>query len=1309
MVCWRFVLLSVLSHCIIPGIQAQPRCLPGQFLNSNTICTGCPSGTYSIVGDWFPQSVIGTADTWFLPGVTFEFAFRSGGGFPVYVAGNGYCIWWYYSAWMGSGYCNLNPDSIDWWGPGGPWLESLNYGAVAPLHVGMTFVDCSGCRVGTYNALTGQTACKLCPTFTYGDSPSATACIACPLCPAGSFSTCGGLSTGDCLPCPVGTFSGVANVTTCQSCTSGTFSITSGTSLCTQCAVCPPGNLSTCGGSKIGDCSACLKGTFSALPGLSSCAACSTGTFASDWGSSSCITCMVCPAGQSSGCGGTLQGACAACPVSSYTATPGATACVACPFRTYTPQASSQICSACPACPIGTYISWPCGGQNTGECSTCALGKYSSVPESAQCATCAVGTYAGSTTACSTCPVCVAGKYILVACSGALQGNCSGCLPGTYSGVAGAYTCTQCASNTYSVSAMATACVACMRCPAGQSSGCGGINPGACAICPIGTYAASGATACTACEYAKYMSQTGASVCNACPVCSAGQASGCGGTKGGGCAWCQIGKYSGAPGAFACSDCELNTYVSWSRATACLACVLCNPGESSGCGGGVQGSCAWCVRGLQAPTAGMTACLSCPVGMFSFFEGSTQCYTCTTCNPGTYRYNCGDGTRGGGICSDCEPGTYSNAYSASVCSDCPYNTFQPDPSKTFCYQCVFVTSNPGSYMQVPCGKGNWGSPAVCNAGTYTTGQTETSCTTCVGSYQPASGQTGCLICSAQCTAGYYKSPPCGGAVDGICVACSIGTYASLDGATQCLACICTPGGFFSTTCGSNNPGTCTACPIGYYTGLNGLSVCSACSSGTYSTVSGASACLACICAPGGFFSTPCGTNNPGTCTACPIGYYTGLNGLSVCSACIAQTGYSSVSGSSACTACTLCRAGNSIICGGSSSGQCLACGQGTYTGVAMLTACVACSSGTYASFNGATICLACTCAPGGYYATPCDTKDPGNCTPCPKGYYTSSSGLSACSACIGQTYSSSSGSSACTACAICRAGSTIVQPCGGTTAGNCTPCGKGSFSGLDSSTVCTSCQQGVYANQTASTSCPYTCDACPPTAGGGNYFSFCRPWMPGRCALCPDGTYSYFGIQCMACPTCSGGGCPAGSYAPASLAFTTCSTCAPATFSTGLGMLDSTEWVGGAYTFSTSQPADCRLPALDAEGGWCPSTSSGSEWAQLELGSQQCAASHHQCTSGGCAYVLGVYNMAPWNSVGMASIDPNAVWIWSTAGAASNALAETVTLSRSLHLPPCHTCLSAGQAAINIYMVVDNRATVYVNGALVINNQASSV
>lgn len=102
-------------------------------------------------------------------------------------------------------------------------------------------------------------------------------------------------------------------------------------------------------------------------------------------------------------------------------------------------------------------------------------------------------------------------------------------------------------------------------------------------------------------------------------------------------------------------------------------------------------------------------------------------------------------------------------------------------------------------------------------------------------------------------------------------------------------------------------------------------------------------------------------------------------------------------------------------------------------------------------------------------------------------------------------------------------------------------------------------------------------------------------------------------------------------------------------------------------------------------------------------------ASHHQCTSGGCAFILGIHNIGPWNSVGMATIDPSATWIWSIPGAASNAPLETITFSRRLYLPPCHTCLSSsgGQAPIHIYMVVDDFATVFINDVMVINNQAA--
>lgn len=78
--------------------------------------------------------------------------------------------------------------------------------------------------------------------------------------------------------------------------------------------------------------------------------------------------------------------------------------------------------------------------------------------------------------------------------------------------------------------------------------------------------------------------------------------------------------------------------------------------------------------------------------------------------------------------------------------------------------------------------------------------------------------------------------------------------------------------------------------------------------------------------------------------------------------------------------------------------------------------------------------------------------------------------------------------------------------------------------------------------------------------------------------------------------------CNAGYYVPVP-SFTTCVACRAGTFSTGYGQLDSVEWASGTYTFSSSQTAaDCNMPALDAEGGWCPKTTTGSEWIQLDMG-----------------------------------------------------------------------------------------------------------
>jgi hypothetical protein len=166
--------------------------------------------------------------------------------------------------------------------------------------------------------------------------------------------------------------------------------------------------------------------------------------------------------------------------------------------------------------------------------------------------------------------------------------------------------------------------------------------------------------------------------------------------------------------------------------------------------------------------------------------------------------------------------------------------------------------------------------------------------------------------------------------------------------------------------------------------------------------------------------------------------------------------------------------------------------------------------------------------------------------------------------------------------------------------------------------------------------------------------------------------------------------CPKGQFNTLT-STTSCVLCAAGSFASGIGLTTCTLCSSVGVAAPNEGLSTCLACTPGTFQGMCSPT-----------------ASHYQCSGGGCAFVLGLHSMGPWNSVGMANVDPSATWIWSTAGAASSALTETITLSRSLYLPACHACLSGGQAPIQIYMVVDNRATVHVNNVLVINNLISS-
>ena len=83
-------------------------------------------------------------------------------------------------------------------------------------------------------------------------------------------------------------------------------------------------------------------------------------------------------------------------------------------------------------------------------------------------------------------------------------------------------------------------------------------------------------------------------------------------------------------------------------------------------------------------------------------------------------------------------------------------------------------------------------------------------------------------------------------------------------------------------------------------------------------------------------------------------------------------------------------------------------------------------------------------------------------------------------------------------------------------------------------------------------------------------------------------------------------------------------------------------------------------------------------------------------------YVLGAYNMAPWN---LASFrDTSAKWIWNTSGAAATTFADTAPfyIYTTIHNT------SASTTAVNIYACCDDSASVYLNGLLLSSSVTNS-
>ncbi len=520
---------------------------------------------------------------------------------------------------------------------------------------------------------------------------------------------------------------------------------------------------------------------------------------------------MPCPAGYYSLGPNTLAGGGAVlCPAGSYNPNEGRSSCVSCSAGKYNINTGSTSISACQNCPAGKY-----SAAKSTSCIQCGTGKYSAIG-AVVCINCVAGTYSASNTACTDCSDGTVSPNLASVCTACPTGTysistseCSDCTEGTYSDLAGALTCTDCAT-----------------CGQGfyWSAACGGSTAGTC-------------SACATCGAGKYWSvacsDSSVGTCSACATCGAGKywSVVCTGIKAGTCALC--------------GSCPTGSYRSACTGTAagtCASCGACPDGQvRTGCSGTSAGSCVNCAAGTFS-VSGSDVCTSCSTGSYSI----TGMSACTQCAAGLYSGSSGATTSS--ACATCSAGTYSGV-GASVCAPCSASTSFSADGAASCTACA-TTACANTQYKVDC-----------------TVTADTVCRSCLD-YPGSSGSAPAnaaftsltsSTCPWACNSNYYRNT---GVSPNTCVICSVDSSACTSGQyrPQC------PDGATSSS-------ACTACtnkPINsVYSGVSvntGLSACPyTCNAGYTLQASTGYCCPTCA---NGNFNTGCTASASGTCSGC---------------------------------------------------------------------------------------------------------------------------------------------------------------------------------------------------------------------------------------------------------------------------------------------------------------------------------------------------------------------------------------------------------------------------------------------------------
>ncbi|EAR81923.2 GCC2 and GCC3 family protein (macronuclear) [Tetrahymena thermophila SB210] len=331
--------------------------------------------------------------------------------------------------------------------------------------------NCKQCEINTFASNTGSSSCNRCGSGStnnadfqgcscidsnatqtdsksscqcnsgFGGSPktsqsSQSGCIACA---AGQEVN---KTSGQCSPCAAGYYSSNSANQSCRQCSAGQYASGTGNSSCTNCpnsysslddfsgckcndsnaifannkCICKQGYGGTPNSAKSGStgCTICQSGQYSDVQTQGQCIACPAGTYSSNNGSSSCNQCN-----EGQYASGTGNRSCQSCG-STLTNTDDFSGCKCIDLNAIKPAANpSCVCNS-------GYIGSPATSKNSQlSCTACPAGQFT---DSGKCSPCGVGTFS-SGTANSACSKCLAGQFA----NGTGNTKCQACAPGSTS------------------------------------------------------------------------------------------------------------------------------------------------------------------------------------------------------------------------------------------------------------------------------------------------------------------------------------------------------------------------------------------------------------------------------------------------------------------------------------------------------------------------------------------------------------------------------------------------------------------------------------------------------------------------------------------------------------------------------------------------------------------------------------------------------------------------------------------------------------------------------------------------------------